>query len=50
MQTQRTNVDALEERVGQIERVAPKHIHYHMYNKQLIGSCYLTQGAQAGTL
>ena len=39
-----------KERVGQIERVAPKHIHYHMYNKQLIGSCYLTQGAQAGTL
>ena len=39
-----------KERVGQIERVALKHIHYHMQSRLPVGSCYITQGAQPGAL
>ena len=29
--------------MGQTERVALKYIHYHIENRQLVGSCYTTQ-------
>ena len=35
-----------KERVGRTERVALKHIRYHMWNRQLAGSSYVTQGAR----
>ena len=31
-------------------REAPKHTHYHVQNRQLMGSCFVTQGAQPGAL
>ena len=30
----------------QIERAALKHLHYHLYNRQLVGSRRITQEAQ----
>ena len=35
-----------KERVGQIDRVALKHTRHHVWNRQLVGSCFLAQGAQ----
>ena len=35
-----------KERVGRIDRVAWKHIHYRMWNKQPVGICCMTQRAQ----
>ena len=35
-----------KERLGGIERVALKHIHYHKYNRFPVGICCVTQGTQ----
>ena len=35
-----------KERKGQKQRVALKHIHYHTWNREQVGICYMTQGAQ----
>ena len=35
-----------KERKGQKQRVALKHIHYHTWNREQGGMCYMTQGAQ----
>ena len=32
------------------ERVALTYIHYHLWNRQLVGSCCIAQGAQLGAL
>lgn len=32
--------------MSQIERAALKHLHYHLYNRQLVGSRRITEGAQ----
>ena len=36
-----------KKRVGQIERVALKHIHYPLWNRQSVEICYMMQGAQS---
>ena len=33
-----------------IETVALKHIHYHMWNRWLVGSCCIIQEGQPGAL
>ena len=39
-----------KERVGQIERLALKHVYYRTCNRQQVGSCCITQGAQLSAL
>ena len=39
-----------KERVGQMERVAWKHIHHHMQNRQPVGIFCMTQGTQIRAL
>ena len=36
--------------MGQTERVALKYIHHHMQKRELVGCCWVTQGAQPGPL
>ena len=31
-----------------MEKVTLNYIHYHVGNRKLVGSCYITQGAQPG--
>ena len=52
MQTWRTDLwsHGGKERMGHVGRVALKRMHYHMQSRLLIGSCYITQGAQPGAL
>ena len=38
------------ETVEQIERLALTYIQYHVQNRQLVGSCCITQGAQLRAL
>ena len=35
-----------KEMVGQMEKVAQKHVYYHMSNGEPVGICCMTQGAQ----
>ena len=35
---------------GRIERIVWKHIHYHMQNREQVGICCVTQGAQLSAL
>jgi len=39
-----------KQRVGWVEREALKYIHYHVWNRWLMGSCCITQEAQPGAL
>ena len=39
-----------KERAGRMEKVASTYILYHVWNRELVRSCCLTQGAQLGTL
>ena len=38
------------ERVGWMEKVASTYIHYPVYNRWLVRSCCIVQGAQPGAL
>ena len=35
---------------GRIERLGLKYVHYHLYNRQLVGTCYMVLGAQLTAL
>ena len=51
MQTQRMDLWTWgKERVGQTEKAALTCIHYHVSNRQLVGSCCAAQAAQSGAL
>ena len=39
-----------KERMGQVERIAWKYIHYYMENRYPMGICSMTQGALTGAL
>ena len=39
-----------KERVGWIEKVALTYIHYHVWNRYLLGSCCIMLGTQPGIL
>ena len=39
-----------KERVGWMERVTWKHIHYHMWNRQPMGICCMPWGTHTGAL
>ena len=42
--------EKFKKKVGWIERVALVYIHYHAWNRQVVGTCCIAQGAQLDAL